>query len=264
MDRLTDTQQKVYRFICHYISEHGKSPLLPEIARGIGIKSIGSLHKHIQALVEHRFIDIIAHRHRGIRLLDHPDLTVTHAKHQAIANKAIEVLNETKTTDLATIVKSLELVQYHLKELLQREPTRLKPVSSAAIQQIPAEYRLPLLGKIAAGRPIEAIPHEQELDLTTLFTGKRLYALQVQGDSMIEEGILDGDKVICEQRETANNGEIVVALIDQDSATLKRFKRNRDGTITLIPANHAMTAMTYAAERVQIQGILLGVVRLHR
>jgi len=264
MDRLTDTQQKVYKFICHYISEHGRSPLLPEIARGIGIKSIGSLHKHIQALVEHRFIDIIPHRHRGIRLLEHPDLTATPTKHKAIANKAIAVLNETKTTDLATIVKSLESVQYHLKELLQQDPPKLKPTLPAITQPIPADYRLPLLGKIAAGKPIEAIPNEQELDLTRLFTGKRLYALQVQGDSMIEEGILDGDKVICEQRETANNGEIVVALIDQDSATLKRFKRNTDGTITLIPANHTMTAMTYAPERVQIQGILLGVVRLHR
>lgn len=267
MDRLTDTQQKVYRFICHYISEHGKSPLLPEIARGIGIKSIGSLHKHIQVLVEHRFIDIIAYRHRGIRLLDHPDLTVNYDSHKAIADKAIKVLNDGKPTDLSILVQSLESLQQQLKKLLQKGPTELKPVvtpiSSQIKNDVATRFHIPLLGKIAAGKPIEAISDEQEFDLSNLFTGKQLYALQVQGDSMIEEGILDGDKVICEQRDTANNGDIVVALIDQESATLKRFKSNQDGTITLIPANHTLTPVTYMAERVQIQGILLGVVRFH-
>lgn len=264
MDRLTDTQQKVYTFICHYISEHGKSPLLPEIAKGIGIKSIGSLHKHIQALVEHKFIDIIPHRHRGIRLIERPELAAVHEKHKAIADKAIAALNETNSPDLAKIVKSLETVQSHLKQLLHKGISSIQPAAASTTKPLSSDFSLPLLGKIAAGKPIEAIPHQQELDLTRLFTGKRLYALQVQGDSMIEEGILDGDKVICEQRDTATDGEIVVALIDQENATLKRFKRNKNGTITLIPANQAMSAMTYTADRVQIQGVLLGVVRLRK
>lgn len=264
MDRLTDAQQRVYKFICHYISEHGKSPQLPEIAEGIGIKSIGSLHKHIQSLVEHKVIEVIPHRHRGIRLLEHPALAQAQEKHKAIADKALESFDQTKATDLSAIVKSLDTVQRHLKHLLEQGINAAKPVAASIVEATNLGFRVPLLGKIAAGRPIEAIPNQQELDLTTVFTGKRLYALHVQGDSMIDEGILDGDKVICEQRETANDGDIVVALVDQESATLKRFKRNKDGTISLIPANPTMSPMTYAAERIQIQGVLLGVVRLHK
>lgn len=252
MNRLTDAQERVYSFICRYIQEHGKSPLLPEIARGIGIKSIGSLHKQVQALVEHGFIEIIPHRHRGIRLLDHPELHSAQQEYQAIASKAINALQNPQGADLSAIVKSLASVQQQLTHVLHHTPA-------------PANHcTLPLLGKIAAGRPIEAIPNEQELDLTTVFSGNRLYALHVQGDSMIDEGILDGDKVVCEQASVANNGDIVVALIDQENATLKKLQRNNDGTITLIPANASMTPMTYAAERVQIQGKLLGVVRVAR
>ncbi|CAM4455866.1 MAG: LexA repressor [Legionellaceae bacterium] len=261
MDKLTDTQQKVYKYICHYISQQGKSPLLSEIARGIGIQSIGSLHKYIQALVEHKYIDIIAHRHRGIRLLDNALLSNQTENHKAIADKAIEAFHGNKIPDLNTIAKSLESVQQHLKKFLQQKPNSSLSTPSSASNT--SDYTIPLLGKIAAGKPIEAIANNQNLDLCHMFAGKQTYALFVQGDSMIDEGIFDGDIVICEQSNVAKNDDIVVALIDQENATLKRFKNNYDGTVLLKPENLSMPPMIYQAERVQIQGILLGVIRLH-
>ncbi len=123
------------------------------------------------------------------------------------------------------------------------------------------ESLLPLLGKIAAGKPIEAIPGEDQLDLRDFF-GHNNFAVRVQGDSMIEAGIMDGDTVIIEFRETANDGDIVVALIDESETTLKKFKRSREGRyIKLIPANKEMEEMVYEASRVRIQGVLIGQLR---
>ena len=123
------------------------------------------------------------------------------------------------------------------------------------------ESVLPLLGKIAAGKPIEAIPGEDQLDLRDFF-GHNNFAVRVQGDSMIEAGIMDGDTVIIEFRETANDGDIVVALIDETETTLKKFKRSHKGRyIKLIPANKDMEPMVYEASRIRIQGVLIGQLR---
>ena len=120
---------------------------------------------------------------------------------------------------------------------------------------------LPLLGKIAAGKPIEAIPGEDEINLNDFF-GHNNFAVRVQGDSMIDAGIFDGDIVVIEFRETANNGDIVVALIDEQEATLKRFKKIHQGKfIQLIPENKNMEIMEYEADRVRIQGVLIGQLR---
>lgn len=121
---------------------------------------------------------------------------------------------------------------------------------------------LPILGRIAAGRPIEAIETEQEINFSDLLLGPNRYVLEVKGESMIDEGIFDGDWVIIEQQETANNGEIVVAIIDNDEATLKRFKNHGD-RVELIPANPSMATMVYPANRVKIQGKLIGQMRLY-
>ena len=123
------------------------------------------------------------------------------------------------------------------------------------------ESTLPLLGRIAAGKPIEAIPGQDDLDLTDFF-GSNHYAIQVRGDSMIEAGILDGDTAIVRFSETAKNGDIVVALIDESETTLKRFQRSRDGKyIKLIPANSEMEPMVFESERIRIQGVLIGQLR---
>ncbi len=120
---------------------------------------------------------------------------------------------------------------------------------------------LPLAGRIAAGHPIEAIPGQDQLDLGELFINDNRFALQVKGDSMIDIGILDGDWVIIEQRPTARDGDIVVALIDEQDATLKRFKRLSADQVLLIPENTSLSPMQYAIERVRIQGILVGQLR---
>lgn len=123
------------------------------------------------------------------------------------------------------------------------------------------EAILPLLGKIAAGKPIEAIPGEDEIDLRDFF-GHHNFAVRVQGDSMIEAGIMDGDTAIIKFCETANDGDIVVALIDESETTLKRFQRSHKGRyIRLIPANKDMEPMVYEASRVRIQGVLIGQLR---
>lgn len=121
---------------------------------------------------------------------------------------------------------------------------------------------VPLLGKIAAGVPIEAIPQEEHLVITDLLVGPNRYALLVKGDSMVDEGILDGDIVICEKRDSASEGEIVVALIDNLEATLKRIHFTKDQKIALIPANNAYKRQIYNANRVSIQGVFIGLLRL--
>jgi repressor LexA len=122
---------------------------------------------------------------------------------------------------------------------------------------------IPLLGKIAAGHPIEAIPGQDMLDLSTLY-GPNRYALRVCGDSMVDAGILDGDTVIIEQRDIANDGEIVVALIDGEDVTLKRLKYRQDDKLALVAENANMPPMIYAAKRIKIQGIVVGQLRWYR
>ncbi len=120
---------------------------------------------------------------------------------------------------------------------------------------------MPLLGRISAGTPIEAISETQFIDVNSLFPGLDRFALQVKGTSMIDEGILDGDIIICRKADAANEGDIVVALIDQDNTTLKKVSYKVKGLITLIPANIALKPRAYSPERIRIQGVYIGLVR---
>jgi repressor LexA len=123
---------------------------------------------------------------------------------------------------------------------------------------------IPLAGRIAAGLPIEAIEDQQELNLAEMFMGPELFALRVTGDSMIDAGILDNDYVIIKKQPVAKDGDIVVAMIDKVEATLKRFKRKSLTEVALIPENADMETMVYAAERVNIHGVLVGQMRNYR
>jgi len=122
---------------------------------------------------------------------------------------------------------------------------------------------LPVAGTIAAGLPIEAIEDQETINLNEFFVRPGRFVLRVQGDSMIEDGIFDGDMVIMESCQTARDNEIVIALIDQDEATLKRIKNNQDGSITLIPANASLQPFRYSADRVTIQGRIVGQFRAY-
>jgi repressor LexA len=121
-----------------------------------------------------------------------------------------------------------------------------------------SDNALPLAGTIAAGMPIAAIEDQETINLNEFFVRPGRFVLRVQGDSMIDDGIFDGDMVIMESCQTASDNEIVVALIDQEEATLKRLKNNQDGSITLIPANATLQPFRYSAERVTIQGRIVG------
>ena len=134
------------------------------------------------------------------------------------------------------------------------------PVAAASAANDTRE--LPLLGKIAAGTPIAAIQHEQErLPVPESMLGKGdHYILEIEGDSMIEAGILNGDLVVIRRGDTANNGEIVVALVEGEEATLKRLRR-KGGSIALEPANRAYETRIFGPDQVEVQGKLVGLMR---
>ena len=201
---LTSSEKKTLTFIQKYCIEKGYSPTLTEIAKGIGIKSKGVVHRYIKTLESLNLISISSHRKRGI------------------------VLN-------------------------------LEAYENQSVAPI-----IPLLGRIAAGQPIEAIEGREEINLADFIMNRDRFALQVSGDSMIEAGILDGDTVIIKHQNTAENGDIIVALIDGLEATLKRLKKLPDGMILLIPENKLMEGIIYEAKRIQIQGVVVGQLRSYQ
>ena len=146
------------------------------------------------------------------------------------------------------------------KGYLDREPMSWRGLSLTDL----TAPTLPLLGRIAAGQPIEAIPGEDTLNLTDFLLGPDRYALRVFGDSMIGIGILNGDTMVVKQADTARDGEIVVALIDNQEATLKRLKRRKDGMVELVAENPAIPPMVYPAARIRIQGIVVAQLRSYR
>jgi len=200
---LTERQQDTYNFICQYIEQHGRSPLLSEVAKGIGLSSQGSVHNYIQALVNEGLITRSVGRSRGLHLG-----------------------TDSKKDDQASLV-------------------------------------LPVMGKIAAGRLIEAIPDEDEIDLGGMFAGKGRFVLKVNGDSMVEKAIMSGDWVVIQSQQTARHGDIVVALVDGFDATLKTILFNDDKTITLMPANQDFEPIILPAERISIQGVVVGQLRTY-
>ncbi len=164
-------------------------------------------------------------------------------------------------------IKSRGVVHRYLKALVDAGHIHLEPNRKRNIRMVEAknlEYSLPLLGKIAAGLPIEAVQDNESVDIASMFLSPGRYALRVKGESMIDEGIHDGDVIICQHADNARDGQIVVALVDNEGATLKKLRRNRDATITLVPANSAHEPQTYACDRVRVQGIFVGLLRMAR
>ena len=161
---------------------------------------------------------------------------------------------------------SLATVHEHLSNLETKGYLRKNYNKSRSLELVAAEgtlaVELPLLGSVAAGLPIEAIANNETLAVPHDMLGKgNNYVLRVKGDSMVEEQIRDGDYIVVNSRQTAENGEMVVALVGGESATVKKFYRERDGRIRLQPANATMQPMYFAADEVQIQGIVIAVIR---
>jgi repressor LexA len=177
-----------------------------------------------------------------------------------------EMARSLKLTSLATVHKHISTLER--KGFIRRgynqsrsiEVVQLpKPVREQVIERHATE--LPLLGRIAAGRPLEAVEEKETFSLGEFARGGNRFVLQVKGNSMVEDHIMDGDFIVVEQTQVANAGEIVVALVGGDDATLKRFYREPTGKIRLQPANSEMQPIIVPAQDVKIQGRVVGVLR---
>lgn len=166
-------------------------------------------------------------------------------------------------------LSSVATVHEHLRNLQAKGALRRDPNRSRALEVLDGgagrrtgAVELPLLGRVAAGSPIEAISDDETIAVPEDLLGRdETFVLRVEGDSMVDEHIAHGDYVIVERRETARDGERVIALIDGESATLKTFRTENDGTIRLEPANPNHRPQRYAPDRVRIQGVAIGVLR---
>jgi repressor LexA len=164
-------------------------------------------------------------------------------------------------------LRSLATVHKHLTNLQQKGLIRRAWNRSRALELVPTEVtvkavELPLLGRVAAGSPIEAIDASETVFVPENMLGrKETYVLQVKGDSMIEEQIRDGDYVIVENRQSADDGEMVIALLDGDSVTLKKLYREGGGRVRLQPANARLKPLFVDQDRLRIQGVVIGVLR---
>jgi repressor LexA len=177
-----------------------------------------------------------------------------------------EIAHALKLTSLATVHKHLSTLekkgfvrrgynQSRSIEILQLP----KPVREQVLDRQVSE--LPLAGRIAAGRPLEAVEVNETISLADFSRGQGTYVLQVKGESMRDDHILDGDYIVVEQTQVANPGEIVVALVGEDDATVKRFYREPGGKVRLQPANSTMSPIMVQASDVKIQGRVVGVLR---
>jgi repressor LexA len=166
------------------------------------------------------------------------------------------------TAALGISPKSKSLISRSLRTLEKEGKIRLKREGRRL--HIKLTFReLPLLGRISAGSPIEAITEQEFIDVHHLFYGVNRFALQVKGRSMIDEGIMDGDLIVCQQTSIAQEGDIAVVLIDNHSATLKHISFKEKDRVTLIPANANLKPKAYLPERISIQGIYIGLIRTH-
>ncbi|NOZ65929.1 MAG: transcriptional repressor LexA [Alphaproteobacteria bacterium] len=221
---LTKKQRDLLLFIHEKLQENGIAPSFDEMKDALNLKSKSGIHRLIGALEERQFIRRLPNRARALEILRLPD-------------------NEEKN-----------------------QPDNLfKPdfgrTETAEVPSDPQTVDIPLHGRIAAGTPIEALEQFENIPVPiSMIGGGSHYALEIDGDSMVEAGILDGDTIVVQRCDVAENGAIVVALIDEQEATLKTlYKKGPD--IALEPSNRDYDTQTYPANRVRIQGRLVGLLR---
>ncbi|WP_119303176.1 LexA family protein [Dongia deserti] len=239
---LTRKQRELLKFIQERLGETGISPSFDEMKEALGLKSKSGVHRLITGLEERGFIKRLPHRARALDVVRLPeDQTV----------KAVQVASRTAVGEERRA--ALNVIRGDFTPSLPGAVVAAQP--SSALQ-------LPLYGKIAAGTPIEALrDNSNSVDVPATMLGRgEHYALTVEGDSMVDAGIQEGDTVVIERCETAENGTIVVALIDNSEVTLKRLRRKGD-SIALEPANPAHKTRIFGPDRVRIQGRLVGLMR---
>ncbi|MGN6376044.1 MAG: transcriptional repressor LexA [Sphingomonas sp.] len=219
---LTAKQHELICFIHDRLAETGVSPSFEEMKEALDLKSKSGVHRLISALEERQFLRRLPNRARALEVLRMPDRPA--AKTRA-------------------------------------KPAAPTPAPRPAPQPANDVIEIPLHGRIAAGVPIEALEGQSSLSVPAALLGSGdHYALEVSGDSMVEAGILDGDYALIRRTETARDGEIVVALIEDSEATLKYFRRE-GAMVRLDPANRAYDPQRYAPNQVRVQGRLAGLLR---
>ncbi len=225
---LTRKQHDLLMYVNQCLKTEGISPSFDEMKDALGLRSKSGIHRLITALEERGFIRRLAHRARALEVLKLP-----------------ETMAASGGFEPSVIRGSFN-----------------KTLPGQAVGGGANVVSLPLYGRIAAGTPIEALrDHSVTMDVPAGMLGKgEHYAVEVDGDSMIEAGILDGDVAIIERCETAETGAIVVALVDKDEVTLKRLRR-KGGSVALEPANKTFETRIFPPDRVQVLGRMIGLVR---
>lgn len=227
---LTRKQHELLMFIHERIKETGVSPSFDEMKDALDLASKSGIHRLITALEERGFLRRLAHRARALEVVRLPEQATAAAPPKG------------RTPFVPQVVEGARRVE-------------AEPAANDARE-------LPILGKIAAGTPIEAIQHERDriaVPEAILGAGEH-FVLEIQGDSMINAGILDGDYVVIRRTDTAQSGEIVVALVQGEEATLKRLRR-KGASIALEAANPAYETRIFGPDQVSVQGKLVGLVR---
>ena len=232
---LTPKQYELLTFIDRHLKQTGFSPSFEEMKDALQLKSKSGIHRLISALEERGFLGRRRHRARALEVLRLPE----NAAPRATAEEPGQSFSP-------NVIRG---------DFTPRIPGVRAANDAAAIQ-------LPLYGRIAAGLPIEALRDtDSQIDVPMALVGNgEHYALEVAGDSMIEAGILDGDTVIIRRGEVAENGQIVVALVDESEVTLKRLRR-RGNSIALEPCNERHETRIFPGDRVKVQGRLVALLR---
>jgi repressor LexA len=235
---LTRKQHELLMFIHERLKESGIPPSFDEMKEALDLASKSGIHRLITALEERGFIRRLPNRARALEVLRLPD---------SIAPG----LNAARKF-------SPSVIQGSLGRQIKPAPSRMSASGDDAV----AAVSIPVMGRIAAGVPIDAIQHQTHSISVPpdMIMGGEHYALEVKGDSMIEAGIFDGDTVIIRNADTASPGEIIVALVDDEEATLKRFRR-KGASIALEAANPAYETRIFGPDRVKVQGKLVGLIR---
>ena len=230
---LTKKQLELLLFIAGHLKKHGTAPSFEEMKMAVNLKSKSGIHRLVTALEERGFLRRLPHRARALEITKLP--WSHHAEVAEPGNRGFH----------PSVIEG---------DFSQNRNNRAAEPSESV--------SLPLYGRIAAGMPIEALRDESNtisIPATMLGKGDH-YALEIDGDSMIEAGILDGDTAVIERCETAENGTIVVALVDESEVTLKRLRRKGE-SIALEPANMSYETRIFGPGRVRVQGRLTGIIR---
>jgi repressor LexA len=240
---LTRKQHELLMFINRRLAETGVSPSFEEMKDALGLRSKSGIHRLITGLEERGFLKRLAHRARALEVVKLPEAT-------AVRDKVERLAPPPGAGSGAGF--SPKVIRGDFAGALP----------GAAVANDAEAVELPLYGRIAAGTPIEALrDHSRTIGVPAgLVARGEHYALEIAGDSMVDAGILDGDTVIIQCCETADNGSIVVALVDGQEATLKRLRRRGD-SIALEPANKAYETRIFGPDRVKVQGRLVGLIR---